>query len=286
LIAKGPNAKGRLSVTLAEAADQLGVHYMTVYRYVRTGRLPARRVAGVWLVDPADLDLVRRTAHSTRPSRPTDPVPSRARLEARLVTSDEAGAWAIVEAALASGMEPDDLLLELVAPTLCSIGARWEHGELSVADEHQASAVTTRLIGRLGGRFARRGVRRGTVVLAAPAGELHALPVAIAANLLRWRGFDVVELGADTPTGALVEAVANEPGLLAMGLACTTDGSLGAARRAITEIRLCSPNVPVLLGGAAIAGASHAREAGADVCSGKRGDELVNAVESIAGERH
>ena len=30
-------------VTLHEAAERLGVHYMTAYRYVRTGRLPAER---------------------------------------------------------------------------------------------------------------------------------------------------------------------------------------------------------------------------------------------------
>ena len=32
------------TISLQEAADQLGVHYMTVYRYVRHGRLPARKV--------------------------------------------------------------------------------------------------------------------------------------------------------------------------------------------------------------------------------------------------
>ncbi|MCU1344909.1 MAG: hypothetical protein JWL70_1175, partial [Acidimicrobiia bacterium] len=30
-------------LTLHEAADALGVHYMTVYRYVRLGLLPARK---------------------------------------------------------------------------------------------------------------------------------------------------------------------------------------------------------------------------------------------------
>ena len=31
------------TLTLAEAANHLGVHYMTAYRYVRTGQLPARK---------------------------------------------------------------------------------------------------------------------------------------------------------------------------------------------------------------------------------------------------
>ena len=32
-------------LTLDEVASALGLHYMTVYKYVRTGRLPARRQA-------------------------------------------------------------------------------------------------------------------------------------------------------------------------------------------------------------------------------------------------
>ena len=45
-------------ITLQEAADRLGVHYMTAYRYVRTGRLPAQRSGSQWLVDPKDLGAV------------------------------------------------------------------------------------------------------------------------------------------------------------------------------------------------------------------------------------
>ncbi len=272
-------ARQRLS--LPEAAEELGVHYMTAYRYVRTGRLPAKRVGGAWQIDRADLKLVRPSGPgvSRRPS--TGPAPSVPRLEARLIAGDEAGTWTLLEAALASEATPEDLLLELIAPALRAIGTRWERGELSVADEHRASAVATRLISRLGARFARRGVKRGMVILAAAPGELHALPVAIAANLLRWRGFDVVELGADTPAEALAQAVAGEPDLVAVGIACTSSDSSRSVRRAIASVHRASPGVPVLLGGAAIADQDHARELGADVFTGNRADEVVRAVETI-----
>ena len=45
-------------LTLQQAADELGVHYMTAYRYVRTGRLPARRVASGWRIAPSDLAAI------------------------------------------------------------------------------------------------------------------------------------------------------------------------------------------------------------------------------------
>jgi len=272
-------------LTLLQAAEELGVHYMTAYRYVRTGRLPAARVGGTWQIAPADLELVRGVTTGARRPRPTDPTPSRSRLHARLVAGDETGAWGLLEAALASDMTPEDVLLELVAPTLRSIGTRWENGQLSIAEEHRASAVAARLISRLGARFARRGVKRGTIVLAAPAGELHAAPVAIAANLLRWRGFDVVELGADTPAEALAETVVSEPDLVAVGMACTTGAASRAARRAIAIVRQSSPDVPILLGGAAISDAEHARKLGADVFTGGRADEVVRAVEDLVRKR-
>ena len=272
-------------LTLLQAADELGVHYMTAYRYVRTGRLPANRVGGTWQITPADLELVRRGGPGVRRPRPTGPVPTRSRLLARLVAGDETGAWGLLEAALASDMTSEAVLLELVAPTLRSIGNRWERGELSIADEHRASAVAARLISRLGARFARRGVKRGTVILAAPSGELHAAPVAITANLLRWRGFDVVELGADTPAEALAETVIAQADLVAVGLASTTDGSVRAAGRAIAAIRRSSPDVPILLGGAAISDAGHARKLGADMFTGGQADEVVRAAEGLTASK-
>jgi excisionase family DNA binding protein len=42
-------------IGLPEAVHQLGVHYMTAYRYVRTGRLPATIMNGLWRVDLADI---------------------------------------------------------------------------------------------------------------------------------------------------------------------------------------------------------------------------------------
>src|SRR6056297_2092647 len=37
-------------ISLQDAADELGVHYMTAYRYVRTGRLEAEKAGAVWQV--------------------------------------------------------------------------------------------------------------------------------------------------------------------------------------------------------------------------------------------
>jgi excisionase family DNA binding protein len=327
-------------LTLAEAAATLGVHYMTVYRYVRTGKLPARLVAGTWQVDPAELAQVGRSAagaerlapppgaagrakpaahrvkgagaaiaagavaatddvHGAPPATERDgprPGPPARRglgrtgrlgwqgpLEARLVAGDEAGAWAVIEAVLAAGAQPDQVLLDLIAPAMRSVGTKWAEGRCSIADEHRATAVTSRLLSRLGSRFARPGVKRPTVVLAALAGDLHSLPVSMAANLLRWHGFQVVELGADTPPDAVAEAATAGP--LAIGIVSTATSALVSLPATIAAVRHAGPGVAILLGGGAISGAAQARRLGADAYTGVRADGLVRAVEAIAAAR-
>ena len=74
-------------LTLQQAADKLQVHYMTVYRYVRTGKLPATRVGSVWQVDPDDLaqlkPAVLRSARELRRPRRRDQGPARSPISRR-----------------------------------------------------------------------------------------------------------------------------------------------------------------------------------------------------------
>ena len=62
-------------INLKQVASALGVHYMTAYRYVRQGRLAARRVGTGWVVDPDNLApfLARRDAPAPNPARDHGP---------------------------------------------------------------------------------------------------------------------------------------------------------------------------------------------------------------------
>ena len=274
----GPAPGSSAALGLREAADRLGVHYMTVYRYVRTGRLAAEKVGAEWKVRPRDLERLRE-APATAPSSSARRG-AKGRLEARLVAGDELGAWSVVEAALSSGAEPAEVHLELVAPALRSIGDRWASGELDVADEHLASAVARRIIGRLGSRFTRRGRKRGTVVVGAAAGELHDIPVSIVADQLRGAGFEVADLGADTPASSFAVAAARlEP--LAVVIGVTGSGHDRAVAEAAAAVHRASA-VPVLVGGAAVAGEAEALALGADGWSGVDARSVREAVEALA----
>ncbi len=260
-------------VTLQEAADLLGVHYMTAYRYVRLGLLPASKVGAVWQVRRQDLEAFQAAGSATDSGGaggagggrgPRRRVPWDERLEARLLAGDSRGAWGVIEAAMAAGTDLDSIYLDVIAPAMASIGERWARGELDIAIEHRASGITARIIGRLGPRFARRGRTRGTVVLGGPPGERHALPLSLLSDLVRAAGFEVSDLGADVPPASFALAAQDAQRLVAVGVSVTNPGSLPMAAEVIAEVHRAVPGVPVLIGGSAVTGEDQARALGAD----------------------
>lgn len=266
-------------LTLHEVAEELGVHYMTAYRYVRLGLLPATKAGGTWRIRRTDLASFRAGSAVTAAGRRA---PWAHRLESRLVAGDARGAWGVVEAALAAGSELDEIYLEVLSPALVRIGERWESGEIDIAIEHRATGIAMRLIGRLGPRFVRRGRTRGAVVLGAPRGERHGIPVAILADLLRSRGWDVSDLGADTPSSSLAHTATTTGDVVVVGLSVTQHENLGAAAEACGAVRAADPGLLLVLGGLAVEGPEHALELGGDRYAGSA-PAMIELLDEVAG---
>ena len=263
-------------VGLKEAAEILGVHYMTVYHYVRTGKLAGERHSATWSV--AVDDLVTLRAKQKDPDRGVVRSVRPRQLADRLVAGDEAGAWNLLEGALAAGNAPSAVYGDMLTPAMHLVGAGWERGEITVADEHRASAVATRLVGRMGPYFARRGRSKGTVVLGAAPGDYHALPGAMLADLLRVSGFDPDDLGANTPPSSFVEAAASADRLVAVLVGATLDGHDDSIREVIGALRVAGVRAVILTGGHGVPDEAHARALGAD---GWTGRDAVTAVETV-----
>ena len=274
-------------ITLREAAEHLGVHYMTVYRRVRLGILPALKVDGIWWVDPVDLEQAK-AAQPARGRRRIDgairPAIWRDRLRGRMIDGDLAGSWQVVEAAMASGLTPADIYVDVLTPTLHAIGASWESGESGIEEEHFASNVATALIGRLGARLARRGRKRGVVIVAMPSGERHGLGVAMVTDVLRQEGYDVRNLGPDTPARSLASAMRDTDRLVAVVVSVVGDGHRRAAARLLGAARRERSSVPLLAGGFAIRDDRSAIEIGAD---GWAADprELARLIDTLQSQR-
>ena len=251
--------------TLQEAADELGVHYMTAYRYVRLGQLDAVKVGGVWQVADRAITNFRDGAGAGPVARGKS-APWAERLEARFVAGDAQGAWGVVEAAMASGADVRSVYLDLLAPAMVQIGSRWAAGELDIAVEHQATGIAMRIVGRLGSQCVRRGRSLGNIVLGAPEGETHALPTAMLGDLLRLHGWDVTDLGANTPTASFLHAMRSASALKAVGLSVTNSSHLADVEACCRAIKDECPDVLVVVGGSGVGGAG-AEDLGADACA-------------------
>ncbi len=255
-------------LTLQAAAEILGVHYMTAYRYVRSGRLDAVRDGSHWYVSRAAIANLRPAG---APGRNKLGATSRHRdyageLVTHLVAGDEAESWRVLQDALASAVTAENLYLEIIGPALRTVGDKWEAGTVSIAEEHRASALTQRLLGRLGPTFTRRGPARGLVVLGSPSGDRHGLASALVADPLRGRGFTVADLGADTPAVSFAEIVALDDRTRAVGIVVSVPIDDAVVAHTIAAVH-AARSVPVLVGGRTITDAVHAAALGADAFS-------------------
>ena len=255
-------------LTVQQVADLLGVHYMTAYRYVRTGSLAARRVGTEWRVRRSDVDARQPTAAAGR-NKSALRVHRRRyerQLSACLNDGDEAGAWRITQEALGTAFSLEDLYLDVLAAAMRQVGDEWAAGRITVAQEHRATTLMYRLIGRLGPGFIRPGRTRGVVLLGAPTGDHHGLATALLADPLRGRRFRVADLGAHTPARSFAETVAQQDRLVGVGIVASAPIDDETIADAIAAIRAQS-SVPILLGGLAIRDADHAAALGATAWS-------------------
>jgi len=262
-------------LSLHEVAEILDVHYMTAYRYIRLGILPARREGRSWRIRRTDLDeyMTRDEPRTQRGEADWGD-----RFFNRVLAADEAGAWGVVEAALSSGMSVSEAYPTLLSPTMLRIGELWAAGDLDIATEHAASEVVARIVARLGPRLARRGVRRGTVVLGSTATELHSLPLAMATDLFRAAQFDAVDLGAYLPPESFAAYVAETDDLVAVGIGVTMPGQQDELGETLTAIRDVT-EVPIVIGGGGVDEAA-ALELGADGWA-QTGEAAVALVEEL-----
>jgi methanogenic corrinoid protein MtbC1 len=271
-------------LNLKQVAASLGVHYMTAYRYVRTGRLPARRVAAGWVVDGDDLAAFSVQAVRHESAGASEPVPVdtdgqtawRVRLGRPLAVGDETAAWRVLEQALAAGHSPARCYLDLLVGAIDDISGRSGYPDAPIAEEYLAMATAARLVARLGARFRRPGRNRGTVVFGAPLGEHHTLAISVVADLVRLEGFNCLELGADVPPEAFAGAAAGAYRLVGVGVGVTTASNLEAVCDTVRAVHGVDAGIPVVVGGQA-ANQATATLTGADAwaADGRRAVEII-----------
>jgi methanogenic corrinoid protein MtbC1 len=177
-------------------------------------------------------------------------------------------ALAVVDHAVAGGMDARTLYLQVFQPAMHEIGRLWQENRITVADEHLATAITQLAMSRLYEQLFGDRADAGPLLVAACAeDERHELGLRMICDLLELDGWDTVFLGASVPVEDLVRMVKERrPEVVALSASITPH--LARVREAVRAIREAMPEGgPVIaIGGRAFAGdAALAERMGADL---------------------
>lgn len=196
-----------------------------------------------------------------------------------LLHGDTHGCLKLAEQSINTTEELKHFYLKVVWPSMTKIGQLWELNQISVAEEHLSTAIVGRVMAALYLRFAQFTVTRGTVVVSAGPNEFHEIGARMVADFMEMAGWDVVYLGANTPTVELLECIKKHTAF-AVALSVATVFNIDNANQTIKVLKedMETSNCKILIGGLAFSTVPELwREIGADGSA----DNAENAVEVL-----
>ncbi|MXX93940.1 MAG: helix-turn-helix domain-containing protein [Chloroflexi bacterium] len=161
-------------------------------------------------------------------------------------------AQSIIDDAIERGATPPEIYLSVLAPAQVIIGEMWHRGDISIAQEHLATAITMQMMDRQR-QAAKPRTPIGLRALVTPAkGDQHFVGARITADLLIMDGWDVDFFWNATPDKDLAEYLQlRRIDLLA--ISATMSEFLPNVPATTEAIRKLDPSRPkILLGGSAI----------------------------------
>ena len=142
-------------------------------------------------------------------------------------------------------------LEELALPALRAVGAGWESGRYSVADEHVATGTVMSWLGAVKAELPPPPPGPPAFLVATPEGEEHGVGVWALELLLRLRGVPARALGASVPAPDLVrETLRTSP--RGVVLAIIRRASARSAAAAAARLRAETPVPAIFLAGAGV----------------------------------
>lgn len=149
--------------------------------------------------------------------------------------------------------EPGDLesfYLNVVKPCMYQIGTLWETDEISVAQEHLATAIVGRIMASFYPKFLVEEKTKGKALVTSAPNEFHELGARMVADLLEIDGWDTTYLGANMPSAELKAFLGTED-FTFMAISVMMPFNIDRAQEIIGTIRGDSalPELKIMVGG-------------------------------------
>jgi methanogenic corrinoid protein MtbC1 len=173
--------------------------------------------------------------------------------EQALLMGQRQAAQQVVHNCQAQGHSLVDIEAHVVQPAMYRIGDGWQANRVTVVQEHMATAIAHAVMSESLAQQAPPALNGRRVILACVTGNHHALGLRMVADAFEVQGWEVMYLGANVPTRALVDMVVSEcPDLL--GLSVSFAQQLVEVRDVMAQLNACMHDArpPVIVGGLVI----------------------------------
>ncbi|NJN67705.1 MAG: hypothetical protein HC884_13835 [Chloroflexaceae bacterium] len=180
---------------------------------------------------------------------------------------------------------------QVICPTMYEIGRLWAEGEITVGQEHIATAITQRVMALFYPLILELPREKGAIVVTASPGELHEVGARMLADLLEMNGWDVYYTGANTPRDSILSLLEVQRARF-LCISTTMPSNLGHVAGVVQDVHAMNhgSSVQVLVGGQAYRSDHGAwRAIGADMYFASAGqaiyylDAEVNGNETRSG---
>ncbi|MEI7777966.1 MAG: cobalamin-dependent protein [Actinomycetes bacterium] len=207
-----------------------------------------------------------------------------ARLRQAVIDAEPDDALALVRELLAADIAPTLILDGGLAKAMLILGEMWKSGEVFLPEVMAAAAVFTICNEEIEPVLLASADHKvgAKVLLATVKGDMHDLGKNMVAAMLKMAGFDVIDLGTDVSSAAIIEAVIREtPAVVGLSALLTT--TMPEQRSVINALVAAGlrDSVKVLVGGAP-ATQEWADAIGADAY-GQHAPDAVRAVKELVG---
>ena len=173
-----------------------------------------------------------------------------------------------VNSALAQGIDAKEIMVTALIPAMAVVGEKYGSGEFFLPQMMIAARAMSEAMTALNAQLAQTSYeKRGKVALGTVAGDFHDIGKNIVKIMLEGGGYEVIDLGVDTPIEKFVEVVSKE-GVQAVLMSSLITLTMENMRRTIQALESSGLRKSIVVGvGGAPVTQKFADEIGADFYS-------------------
>ena len=182
-----------------------------------------------------------------------------------VVSGQAVPARALTEQALASGIDPKEVVDRYLIPAMDEVGRRFECNDYFVPELLIAARAMKASLELLRPALSARGAQPvGRVAIGTVKGDLHDIGKNLVSAMLEGGGFEIVDLGVDVTAQRFVDAAATA-GVAIIALSALLTTTMPTMKQVVAELERVGlrDRVKVMIGGAPIT-QKYADEIGAD----------------------